>query len=122
MTHAIRRSAALALTLALVITGCSAGKRSGPADAGSGRLGTSSDINPQDPATLKQGGNLRLAIGAMPANFNTLNIDGNEADTASVLRPTMPRAFVIAPDGSMKDNNDYFTNAELTKTTPQVVT
>ncbi len=122
MTHVIRRSAALALTLALVITGCSTGKRSGSAGVGSGQLGTSSDINPQDPATLKQGGNLRLAIGAMPANFNTLNIDGNEADTAALLRPTMPRAFVIAPDGTMKVNTDYFTNVELTKTDPQVIT
>lgn len=108
--------------LALIVTGCSAGKRSGPAGVGSGQLGTSSDTNPQDPATLKPGGNLRLAIGAMPANFNTLNIDGNEADTASLLRPTMPRAFVIAPDGSMKVNTDYFTTVELTKTDPQVVT
>jgi cation diffusion facilitator family transporter len=63
-------------------------------------------INPQDPSTLKQGGNLRLALSALPSNFNTLNIDGNEADTASLLRPTMPRAFVIAPDGSMKVNTD----------------
>jgi putative DNA primase/helicase len=31
----------------------------------------------------------------MPSNFNTLNLDGNAADTAGVLRPTMPRAFVI---------------------------
>ena len=34
----------------------------------------------------------------------------------------MPRAFVIAPDGSMKVNTDYFTSVELTKTEPQVVT
>ena len=114
--------AVLLFALALIVTGCSAGKRSGPAGVGSGQLGTSSDTNPQDPATLKPGGNLRLAIGAMPANFNTLNIDGNEADTASLLRPTMPRAFVIAPDGSMKVNTDYFTTVELTKTDPQVVT
>ncbi|NBQ42213.1 MAG: ABC transporter family substrate-binding protein, partial [Mycobacteriaceae bacterium] len=47
---------------------------------------------------------------------------GNEADTASMLRPTMPRAFVIAPDGSMKVDTDYFTSVELTSTEPQVVT
>ncbi len=34
----------------------------------------------------------------------------------------MPRAFVIAADGSMKVNTDYFTNVELTGTDPQVVT
>ncbi len=75
------------------------------------------------PATLqKKGGNLRLALSSFPSNWNTLNIDGNEADTGSMLRPTMPRAFVIAADGSMKVNNDYFTNVELTGTDPQVVT
>ena len=40
-------------------------------------VGTTSDINPQDPATLQQGGNLRLALTEFPANFNTLHIDGN---------------------------------------------
>jgi len=128
VTHAIRRTAALALTTtlvmaALVVTGCSSGKRGEPSASGnSGQLGSASDINPQDPATLQRGGNLRLGLSALPSNFNTLNIDGNEADTASMLRPTMPRAFVIAADGSMKVNTDYFTNVELTKTDPQVVT
>lgn len=114
--------AVLLFASTLIVSGCSAGKRSATQGAGSGQLGTASDINPQDPANLKQGGNLRLAISSMPANFNTLNIDGNEADTASLLRPTMPRAFVIAPDGTMKVNTDYFTNVELTKADPQVVT
>jgi peptide/nickel transport system substrate-binding protein len=34
----------------------------------------------------------------------------------------MPRAFRIAPDGSMTVNTDYFTSVELTSTSPQVVT
>ena len=34
----------------------------------------------------------------------------------------MPRAFVIAGDGTMKVDTDYFTNVELTQTDPQVVT
>ena len=70
---------------------------------------------------MQKGGNLRLALSSFPSNFNTLNIDGNEADTGSMLRATMPRAFVIAADGSMKVNTDYFTNVELTGTNPQVV-
>ena len=128
MTHAFRRSAALALTstlvmAALVATGCSSGKRGEPSASGnSGQLGSASDINPQDRSMLRQGGNLRLGMTALPSNWNTLNIDGNEAETASLLRSTLPRAFVIAPDGSMKVNTDYFTDVELTKTDPQVVT
>ena len=106
----------------VVAAGCSAGNQSTPAPGGNAEVGSASDTNAQDTAALAQGGNLRLAIGALPSNFNTLNIDGNEADTAGVLRPTMPRAFVIAPDGSMKVNTDYFTDVELTGTEPQVVT
>ena len=122
MTPQIRRGAALLFALALVLAGCSSGERPVGSSGGDGKLGNASDINPQDPATLKTGGNLRLAISAMPENFNTLHIDGNSADTASLLRPTMPRAFVISPDGSMKVNTDYFTSVELTQTDPQVVT
>lgn len=112
----------LATVAALVVSGCSGGKQPTPSAGGNAEVGTTSDINPQDPATLRNGGNLRLALGSFPSNFNTLNVDGNEADTASVLRPTMPRAFVIAADGTMKVNTDYFTNVELTSTSPQVVT
>ena len=106
----------------LVLTGCATEKPGATGAGGNAELGAAGDINPQDPATLAQGGNLRLSVGALPANFNTLNIDGNEADTAGMLRATMPRAFVIAGDGTMKVNTDYFTNVELTQTDPQVVT
>lgn len=112
----------LAVVASLVVAGCSSSKRDVPSAGGNAELGSTSDINPQDPATLQKGGNLRLALSSFPSNWNTLNIDGNEADTGSMLRPTMPRAFVIAADGSMKVNNDYFTNVELTGTDPQVVT
>lgn len=115
------RLLAAGVTTTLVVAGCSGGNKDVPSAGGNAELGATSDINPQDPATLKKGGNLRLALSAFPSNFNTLNIDGMDADTGSMLKPTMPRAFVIAADGSMKVNNDYFTNVELTSTTPQVV-
>ena len=116
------RLLAVGMAAILALAGCSAPTREAAAPGANAELGKSSDTNPQDVSALKQGGNLRLAIGALPSNFNTLNIDGNEADNGSMQRPTMPRAFVIAPDGSMKVNTDYFTSVELTKTEPQVVT
>ena len=126
MTTTMRRRggriAALASAAILVVAGCAAPDRNTGSIGGNAEVGKSSDTNPQDPANLKQGGNLRLAIGALPSNFNTLNIDGNEADNGSMQRPTMPRSFTIAPDGSMEVNTDYFTSVELTKTDPQVVT
>ncbi|MBB5166220.1 ABC transporter family substrate-binding protein [Mycobacterium sp. AZCC_0083] len=117
----MRRLSVAALVLALTIAGCSGGDQKPPSAGGEAEVGTTSDINPQDPATLRQGGNLRLALSALPANYNTLHID-NEASGAAMLRATLPRAFRIAPDGSMMVNADYFTSVELTGTDPQVVT
>src|SRR5882757_6443613 len=117
----MRRLSVAALVLALTIAGCSGSDQKPPSAGGEAEVGTTSDINPQDPATLRQGGNLRLALSALPANYNTLHID-NEASGAAMLRATLPRAFRITPDGSMTVNTDDFTTVELTGTDPQVVT
>ena len=86
-------------------------------------VGTTNDMNPQDPATLQEGGALRLALTAFPENFNPLNIDGNTADIVGMLKADACRArSSIAADGSTTVNHDYFTNVELTGTNPQVVT
>ena len=118
----IRRFAVATLIAALTLTSCSSGNQEAPSAGGSAEVGTTNDINPQDPATLQQGGNLRLALPSFPPNFNTLHIDGNEGTAAAMLRTTRPRAFRVAPDGSTTVNTDYFTNVELTGTNPQVVT
>ncbi|CAM5727490.1 ABC transporter family substrate-binding protein [Mycolicibacterium aubagnense] len=106
--------------LGVSISGCSSQYRG--SSAGAPKLGGANDLNPRDPSTLMPGGNLRLALTAFPDNFNTLNIDGNTVDTASILRPTLPRAFIVGPDGSTTVNHDYFTDIQLTSTDPQVVT
>jgi peptide/nickel transport system substrate-binding protein len=122
----IRRFAVVALSVGLAagltLTACSGGKQETPSAGGSAELGTTNDINPKDVSALQQGGNLRLALTAFPENFNSLHIDGNLADSAGMLKASMPRAFRIAADGSMTLNTDYFTGAELTGTNPQVVT
>ena len=109
------------LAVCLVVTGCSNGYQDLP-EARAAQVGTTSDMNPQDPATLRDGGNLRLPLTAFPDNFNELNIDGNTSDTGAVVRPTLPGAFITQADGTLKLNTDYFTGAELTGTNPQVVT
>jgi peptide/nickel transport system substrate-binding protein len=116
-----RTLAALALALVLTIAGCSSGYQDLPSTRAA-RVGASSDMNPQDPATLRDGGNLRLALTAFPDNFNQLNIDGNTSDTAAMLAPTLPGAFMTQADGTLDLNTDYFTGAELTGTNPQTVT
>ncbi|KMO80167.1 hypothetical protein BST22_04545 [Mycolicibacterium chubuense] len=116
------RLLAVGLTAALVLTGCSGSSQPVPSAGGNAELGATADINPQDPTTLQQGGNLRLALTGFPANFNNLHIDGNLGEIGSMYRWTLPRAFFIKPDGQMTVNSDFFTNVELTSTDPQVVT
>ena len=97
------------------------GYRDAP-QARAARVGTTSDMNPRDPATLRDGGNLRLPLVSFPDNFNELNIDGNTSDNGAIVTPTLPGAFITQADGTLKLNTDYFTGAELTGTDPQVVT
>lgn len=115
-----RRIAAVLLVGTLLVSGCAAGA-STTAERGVA-VGASSELNPQDPATLREGGNLRLGLSDLPANFNVLHIDGNSAETANMLKATLPSAFRIGADGSTTVNTDYFTSVELTGTNPQVVT
>ena len=116
-----RRLVSLALLLILIVSGCSTGYQELP-ETHAARVGSTSDINPRDPTTLRDGGNLRLPLTAFPENFNGLNIDGNTSDTNSIVSPTLPGAFITQADGTLKLNTDYFTGAELTGTNPQVVT
>ena len=118
----IRRLSAAALVLALTLAACSSGHQNPPSAGGNAEVGTTNDMNPQDPANLQDGGALRLALSAFPENFNTLHIDGNTGDNFGLFKPVMPRAFRIAADGTATVNTDFFTNVELTGTSPQVVT
>ncbi|MGW5105388.1 ABC transporter family substrate-binding protein [Nocardia sp. NPDC004123] len=108
------------VAVAMVATGCGGGDNTSP--QGKAELGTTSDINPHDVADLKDGGNLRLAISAYPANWNTLNIDGNEIEITGVERSMMPRAFVSDAAGNLSVDTNYFTDVQLTNTNPQQVT
>ena len=121
----LRIAAALTVIVALValgvLTARLSGGHHGTTARGAAELGTTNDINPQNPASLLDGGNLRLSLSEYPVNFNSAQIDGNTADAAAIIKPTMPRAFIIKPDGSTTLNTDYFTKIELTSSSPQVV-
>jgi peptide/nickel transport system substrate-binding protein len=116
------RVAVAALATTLVVSGCSAAINLAPSTGNNAAIGTTSDINPQDPAKLQDGGDLRLALADFPPNFNILHIDGNSAEVAGMMKATLPRAFIIGPDGSTTVDPNYFTSVELTGTNPQVVT
>ena len=115
-------TALLAIALLLLLSGCSPAIDVIPETGHNAQIGTTSDINPHDPATLQDGGSLRLALTDFPPNFNILHIDGNSAEVAAMMKATLPRAFIIGPDGSTTVDTNYFTSVELTGTAPQVVT
>jgi peptide/nickel transport system substrate-binding protein len=116
------RTGTLLLVAGLALTGCSPAINLAPTAGSNASIGTTSDINPRDPATLRDGGDLRLALSDFPPNFNILNVDGNSAEVAGMMKATLPRAFILGPDGSTTVDTDYFTSVELTGTDPQVVT
>ncbi|QIS07082.1 ABC transporter family substrate-binding protein [Nocardia brasiliensis] len=122
-----RRSAATRfavpmVALGLLVSGCASSDDTGHAQGETGALSTTNDINPKERDELRDGGNLRLAISAIPENWNTLSIDGNDATISSILRPTMPRAYRTDAAGKLSIDTDYFTDIQLTSTDPQVVT
>ncbi|MFD4431335.1 ABC transporter family substrate-binding protein [Nocardia sp. NPDC058497] len=108
------------VVVSLIAAGCGSGNDSSP--TGEAALGTTNDINPKDVSELRDGGNLRLAVSALPQNWNGLHTDGNDAEVASVLRPTMPRAFTTNAGAELSVNTDYFTDISMTSTEPQQVT
>lgn len=120
--RSLRAAVGAALVVGLTLTSCSGGDDSSSSPGGNAELGATNDINPRDPASLQQGGVLRLSLSGYPPNFNTMHTDGNLGELGSLLRPTMPRAFRISPNGETSVNTDYFTSVELTNTDPQQVT
>ncbi|HEY2504175.1 MAG TPA: ABC transporter family substrate-binding protein [Mycobacterium sp.] len=120
--NALSRAGVLLAVAGVALTGCSPAINLAPSTGNNAAIGTTSDINPQDPAKLQDGGDLRLALTDFPPNFNILHIDGNSAEVAAMMKATLPRAFIIGPDGSTAVDTNYFTNVELTGTNPQVVT
>ncbi|WP_054811571.1 ABC transporter family substrate-binding protein [Nocardia arizonensis] len=121
MTVRAVRVAGAVLAVALTLGGCAAGEED-YSDGATGSLGTTNDVNPKDTGELRDGGNLRLAITALPENWNTLSVDGNDGQIAGIERPTMPRAYRTDAAGKLSIDTDYFTDIRLTGTDPQQVT
>ncbi|MEU7221285.1 ABC transporter family substrate-binding protein [Nocardia iowensis] len=116
------RLAVPVVALGLILAGCESSGDDGHAQGATGSLSTTNDINPKDRSELRDGGNLRLAITSLPENWNTLSVDGNDGQIASIVRPTLPRAFKTDAAGKLSIDTNYFTDIQLTGTNPQQVT
>ncbi|MET7769180.1 ABC transporter family substrate-binding protein [Nocardia sp. NPDC005366] len=108
-----------AVAVGLLVAGCSGDNGVTP---GTSTIGSTNDINQREPGELRDGGNLRLSMSSFPANFNTLQVDGNTEDNSHITGATMPSTFVSDAAGQLTVNRDYFTGIELTGTNPQQIT
>ncbi|MGH3849438.1 MAG: ABC transporter family substrate-binding protein, partial [Pseudonocardiaceae bacterium] len=104
--------------LALVLTSCGGGN----AHQGAGpQIGTI-DIGAAPASMLRDGGTFRWTLDYIPPNFNYNEIDGSDLNNSYVLGAVMPILFLAQPDGTVKLNANYLKSAQLTSTSPQVVT
>ncbi|MFC5828354.1 ABC transporter family substrate-binding protein [Nonomuraea insulae] len=80
-------------------------------------------INPVPYDQVKDGGTLTLSIGQWPSQWNVHHIDGNQADTATMLDPLMPQLMLADENASFKANPDYVTDVKEDRSSgKQVVT
>jgi peptide/nickel transport system substrate-binding protein len=80
------------------------------------------DINPKPRDQVRDGGDLRWPITALPDNYNKSHFLGSQVDTDKVTSPLMPSLFVGTANGELAPDPDYLVSAELTSPSPQVIT
>ncbi|MFI9507723.1 ABC transporter family substrate-binding protein [Nocardia sp. NPDC052566] len=112
------RFVAPAAALALILAGCGDDTT---VQEGTSTVGSSSDINPHDPADLRDGGNLRLPMTNFPATFNALHVDA-DGEAAELIGWAMPGTLTSNAAGELTVDKNYFTDMQLTNTSPQQVT
>jgi peptide/nickel transport system substrate-binding protein len=128
MKHVKKMMGAGVLTLALVVTGCSAGGGGGnKATVDSSKGASDSATLPTtawevaDYAKVKDGGQLTLAVDQLPDNWNALQADGANAAGVSVIDPTSGGPVKIAADGTWAVNTDYASEVKIVSEDPQVI-
>lgn len=71
-----------------------------------------------EPGSVTAGGKLRLAVTAMPANFNPVQADGAGAAAGQVLAPTTGSPVRISTDGGWRVDTDYARSIEVVDEKP----
>ncbi|TYB61895.1 ABC transporter family substrate-binding protein [Nonomuraea sp. PA05] len=69
-------------------------------------------INPVPYEQVKDGGTLTLAIGQWPTQWNPNHVDGNQADTATMLDPILPQLMMADENAQFTPNADYVTDVK----------
>jgi peptide/nickel transport system substrate-binding protein len=132
-----RTASALLLTGSLLLAGCSLLPGDDEPGADDSALpsaggGTKKAKDPDAPlrstdwktaarGKVAQGGTLRLAASALPANFNPQHADGAMSDAGRILAPTAGGAVRFTDDGGWEVDPDYAESVEVTDTDPLTV-
>lgn len=128
MKHLKHMMGAGVLTLALVVTGCSAsggGNAKATVDSSKGASDSASlpttdwEVAAYD--KVKAGGQLTLAVDQLPDNWNALQADGANAAGVSIIDPTSGGPVKIAADGTWVVNTDYASEVKVISDDPQVI-
>ncbi|MGG7466426.1 ABC transporter family substrate-binding protein [Plantibacter sp. YIM 135347] len=106
---------------ALALTACTGGGSTGgsPSSASADLPGTG--WTRADAGDVADGGSLKLAVDAIPANWNLYNLDSGTVDD-QFLTNIYTAAYVnIKEDGTWEANKDFAESVELKSDDPQVV-
>ncbi|MFG6491523.1 ABC transporter family substrate-binding protein [Microbacterium sp. P03] len=107
---------------ALLVSGCAAGNTAAPSSSASAAADLPTvDWDSATADEVQDGGTLTLAVGALPVNYNNLEIDGNDVDTNTILAATQGGPIKITTDGEPVLNENYASSVELVSEDPQVV-
>ncbi len=106
---------------AMLFAGCAAGNTAPSATDSPAAALPTVDWDAADAGDVQDGGTLNLAVGALPANYNNSEIDGNDVDTNTILAATSGGPLRITTEGASEVNPDYASSVELVSDDPQVV-
>jgi len=118
---------AISAAAALVLAACGGGGGGdGDGDASQGGVFADCATDPNTcnavPADqLQQGGQLTFALEKNVPNWNLNSSEGNVFETGQVMKTMLPYTFTTQPDLEAVLNENVFTSAEQTNTTPQTV-
>jgi peptide/nickel transport system substrate-binding protein len=116
-------AASLVLAGALVLSGCSilpGGSDSDGASHADRALHNTGWVTAA-PSKVAAGGTLRLAVDAIPANFNPQQTDGSTSDASTILAPTAGSAIRVTADGGWQVDPDYATSIKVTSKSPLTI-
>ncbi|GAA2241175.1 MULTISPECIES: ABC transporter family substrate-binding protein [Kitasatospora] len=118
------RAAVAAIALALTVTGCSSGGSGSTGDVAKtvAPVQDADDINAQPLDKIKDGGELRVALPQWITQWNPYQVDGRYGDAVDIMGYVEAKIFRTDAKGVFHPVPEYLASAELTSTSPQVVT